>query len=160
VLVAIPDGDPNTDAIIIGELHDTSNFSAPTTINGDTIVESDARSGQVSAIDTHISAFPSKDTDQEWRNARITVSDDGLLILASADAEQPFARGDDLADALGDFADAISDFAEAISLSTPAAPNAALTVADAIAATSPLIAASSALKAARDQYLSEKIKGD
>jgi len=163
VAATIPTGDPNDGIMIVGQLHtedDVAPARAATAVNGDAIVERDASEGEVAAIETHIAVFPAEDLDQEWRNVRITVSDSGQLLLAAPQADQPFVRGTDLESALGDFADAISQFAQDIAASVPAPPNAALTVADAIAATAPLIAAAETLKAAAEQYLSERIKGD
>lgn len=150
-------GDPNEDAIIIGQLHDTETNPTPTAVNGDSIVETSASDGQVAADVTHISVLPDEDLDEEWRNVRITA--DGM-VLGTADADQSFARGDDLADAIDDFADAIDDFCDSLIGSTPAPPNAALTVADVIAAATPLKVAVARLKAAKNQWLSSRIKGD
>jgi hypothetical protein len=155
-LIALPNGDPNDDAIIVGQLADDE-LSIPATVNGDTIVERNATEGQVAAIETHLDIFPEEDLDQEWRNVRITADN---MTLAVPDADQPFVRGTDQADALDDVFDAILDFATALSASTPAPPNGALTVAEVIAALPDLVAKISEWKAARPTYLSTKIKGD
>jgi len=158
VVVQIPTADPNDEPIIVAQLHsedDTAPALAPIAINGEVIVESDAIDGQVAAIETHMDIFPSEDLDQEWRNVRVTVSVDGTIRLAAPDAEQPFARGDDLADALGDMADATSDVVTAISTALSAAGSpldpASLVTFEAAVAT---------FKAARDGYLSQRIFGD
>ena len=156
VVVAIPNGDANDDAIIVGQLHSTGE-AAPSAVNGDSIVETGASEGQVAADETHITVAPGADIDQEWRNVRITAD---RMVLGLSDADQPFARGGDLADALDDLADAVSDFAQALAGSFPAPPNAALTVADVITAAAPLIAAAASFKTARTQYLSTRILGD
>jgi hypothetical protein len=156
VVVVFPNGDPNEDAIIIAQLTDVEN-KAPTEINGDTIVERNATEGSIAAIETHISSFPEEDLDQEWRNARITSEN---MTLGKADADQPYVRGEDIADALDDVFDAISDFAEALATATPAPPNGALTVADVAIAFIPLFAAIETFKTLRTTYLSTRINGD
>ena len=155
VLVQLPTGDPNDIAVIVGQLHnedDTAGALAPTTINGDAIVERDAAEGQVAALETHIDVYPAEDLDQEWRNVRITAD---AMTLGAADAEQPFARGADLADALDDLADATSDVVTAISVSLAAA--ASPLDPTALAAFEVAVAT---FKAAREQYLSDRINGD
>jgi len=154
VLVVFPDGDPNTDAVVVGQLHDAEEFGAPSEVNGDNITED-------LALETWITVAPDENLDEQWRNVRITVADDGgAMVLGAAEADQAFARGNDLADALDDFAAAVGDFAQSLAASTPAPPNGALTVADAIAAAAPLIAAAEAFQASRAQYLSTRIVGD
>jgi hypothetical protein len=151
VLVVFPDGNPNEDAIIIGELHDIDH-PAPTTVNGDTIVERDPTEGQIGAISTHIGAYPNESLDEEWENVRITSS--GQMVLAKADADQPFPRGNDLADSLDSFADAIVDFATAVQTGMAAIPY------DLSAATAAIIVAVEQFKADRETYLSKTITGD
>lgn len=151
VVVVFPDGDPNEDAVIIGQLHDINN-PPPTTINGDVIVERNPSEGEIAAISTHIGAYPEEDLDQEWRNARITTS--GKMTLATADADQKYVRGDDQADALDDLADAISDFATAVQTGMATIPY------DLSAAIAALNISISTFKQARQTYLSSKIVGD
>ena len=154
VLVVFPDGDPNTDAVIVGQLHDAEDFGAPSEVNGDDITEA-------LALETWITVAPNEDLDEQWRNVRITVADDGgSMVLGSPDADQPATRGTDLADALDDFADALGNFAQALATAAPAAPNGALTVANVAAAFPALQAAVAAFQAARDQYLSRRITVD
>jgi len=149
VLVLIPTGDPNYDAIIVGELHDADANIAPTTINTDAITEEFAAS-------THIDAFPTEDLDQEWANVRITASTQ--MILGVPLADQSYVRGDDYADALDAFADALDAFAQAIAV-------APVNIAGAVVALDPASltlfqTAISQYKAARTTYLSTRIKGD
>jgi hypothetical protein len=151
VAVLIPNGDPNYDAIIVGDLHDVDEMRAPTTINGDAITEA-------LALTTHIDAFPSEDLDQEFANVRITAAT--AMVLGAAQANQPFVRGDDYADALDAFLDDLLSFMNSLIAAVPAAPNGALTVADAIAAATPMINSIATFKAARAEYLSTLIKGD
>jgi hypothetical protein len=150
VVVVFPSGDPNEDSIILGQLHNTDDAGAPATVN-DTTIDEDF------ALETVFTVEPEKDLDEEWRNVRITGEE---MILGTADADQAFARGDDLADAIDDFADAISDFCQSLIQATPAAPNNALTVASAIAAATPLLAAAETFKAAKETWRSTRIKGD
>ncbi len=148
--------DPNDLVTEIGQLHNTDDATAPATINGDAIVEREAGENQVAAIDTHMAVFPDEDLDQEWRNVRMTVSDDaeqpGQMVLVAPDADQPGVRGDDLADALGDMADATSDVVTTISTALTAAGSpldpASLTAFELAVAT---------FKNAREQYLSSRL---
>jgi hypothetical protein len=152
VIVLVPNGDPNDDAIIVGQLHDVDDFTVASEVNGDNIVEIDASDGEVAADETHITVLPDEDLDQEWRNVRVTAE---AMVLGAPEADQPFVRGTDLDDALDDLADAISDIVTAI--------NTALGIAG-----SPIDPASLALfeaaiatfKAASSTYLSSRITGD
>jgi hypothetical protein len=157
VIVVIPNGDPNDDAIIIGQLHDIDGRTVPSQVNGDTIVETGASSGEVAADVTHILVAPGEDLDQQWRDVRITGDS---MIIGVPDADQSLPRGDDLADALEDIIDAIDSFASSLASAAPAPPNAALTVA-AVAAVYPSLATAVAqFKSARSDYLSTRIKTD
>jgi len=164
VVVLVPNGDANDDAIIIGQLTDEDN-AAPTTVNGDTIVERDAADGEVAAIETHITAASGEDKDQEWRDVRVSASGEMQLLaeemkLGIPEADQPFVRGDDFADAFDSLIDAIGDFAESLATATPAPPNGALTTAVVAAAFIPLQVALEQAKTARQTYLSTRIEGD
>jgi len=150
VVVMFPSGDPNEDSIIVGSLHNTDDAGAPATVNGEEIDED-------FAAETFIYALPDFDLEQEWRNARITA---GEMILGKEDADQPYMRGDDFADAIEDIVDAIGSFAQSIATATAAPPNAALTVADVLLAYAPLEIAIVQFKGAREGYLSTRIKGD
>jgi len=153
VVVVIPSGDPNEDAVIVGQLHDVDDARAPTSVNGDSIVETDASSGQVAADVTHLTALPDEDLDEEWRSWRVTAD---AMTLGVADADQPFVRGDDQADALDDLADALGQFAAAIAV----APVVGAAVALDPATLATFQQAIAAFKAARQSYLSTRIKGD
>ena len=100
VLVAIPDGDPNNDCIILGQLHDES-VAAATKVNGVDITEAFAQQ-------THILVFPGEDVDAEFRHVRLTVAD--KMVLGVAAAAQQAARGTALVEALVDLANALSKF--------------------------------------------------
>jgi hypothetical protein len=152
VIVLIPNGDPNDDAIIVGQLHDVDDFTVPSEVNGDTIVETDASDGEVAADETHITVAPGEDLDQQWRNARITAD---AMVLGAPEADQPFVRGTDLDDALDDLADAISDIVTAINTGLAAAGSSIDP-----ASLASFEVAIATFKAASDQYLSDRITGD
>lgn len=145
VVVAIPEGNTNADCIIIGQLHDVDHV-VPATVNGTTIDEP-------FATRTHILAYPGEDFDAEFENVRLT----GQMVLGVPDADQPYARGNDLADALNALADAFDAFLDA----APAPPGAFGSVAAPTftAAAVPLKVAIEQFKLSRDQYLSTRIKG-
>lgn len=158
VIVFFPSGDPNEESVIIGQLHNTDDAGAPAEINGTTIDEDFASR-------THLTVLPDEDLDQEWSNVRVTTSGDmklhGEAVEVGKDgADQSYMRGNDFADAIESMVDAIGSFAQSIATATPAPPNAALTVADVLAAYAPLEIAIGQFKAEREQYLSQRIKGD
>lgn len=155
VCVIFPNGDPNDDAIIVGELTDDDN-PAPMSINGDNIVERNASEGEVSALETHITVAPFEDLDQEWRNVRITGN---RINLGVPEPEQSFARGNDLADALDNLADALRTYAQTLSTSGSTLTG-GVPLTAAVDAAAQLSVDLELFKAARDQYLSTRIKGD
>lgn len=150
-VVVIPDGDPNSDAIIIGQLHDIDSYKAPTRVNGDTIVETGATIGQVSADKTSIVVAPNENLDEEWDEVRICASN---MKFAEPAANQAYVRGNDLADAISNFADALTAFCTGISK----APTLLLDTVN----YDPLNinTAIAIFKNASNQYLSTKIYGD
>ncbi len=96
---------------------------------------------------------------------RVSSTDDAALVsqsvaLADDDADQSFVRGNDQLDALKDLIDAISAFANALATAAPAAPNGALTVAAVAGAFATLEPQPQAAKAALEQALSVRIKGE
>jgi hypothetical protein len=155
VAATIPTGDANDIVTEIGQLHsedETAPALAPTTINGDAIVERDASEGQVAAAETHMAVFPDEDLDQEWRDVRITA---GAMVLGTPEADQPFVRGDDLDEALDDLADALSDIVTAINTGLAAAGSQIDP-----ASLANFEASILAFKNASEQYLSTRITGD
>lgn len=145
VFVAIPGGDTNADCIILGQLNDTD-CKAPTEVNGTAITEE-------FATKTHVLAFPGEDFDAQFDNVRIT----GNMILGVKEADQPFARGNDLADALGDLVDAFLLFLDQ-AVAPPGAFGSVAVVAFSAAGVS-LKTAINQFKLARQTYLSTTIKG-
>lgn len=145
VFVAIPGGDTNDDCVILGQLNDTE-CKAPTTVNGTTIDEE-------FASHTHVFAFPDDDFDAEYANVRLT----GQMVLGAKDADQPFPRGTDLADAINDFADAFGIFL--VNTVAPPGPFGCVAVATFGLAATALQIALDKLKLARQQYLSATIMG-
>jgi len=148
VAVVIP-GDINQDAVIVGALHSTGE-TAPSTVNGDTIVESDASAGQVAAEDTVIVAEPNRDIDVEARNVRVTGSS---LVLGVAAADQSYVRGEDKADADESLASALNTLLQAMVTDLGAPGSAA-------AFTGTWAPALARFRTARNEYLSNRIKGD
>lgn len=166
VLVSVPNGDANDEVVILQQVH-TTNEVAATTINGDTIVERDAGNGEVAAIETHIDAFPQEDADQQWRTRRVATSGahrlhGETLELGIPDADQPFARGNDLADALNNLSSALDTFLNALAIipvlipPPPGSPVANVNP----AAIATLRTAITTFQNARNQYLSTRISGD
>lgn len=145
VIVAIPGGDPNNDCIIIGQLHDEG-CAAATVVNGVDITEAFAQR-------THIFAFPDEDLDAAFEHVRIT----GDMTLGVPDANQPFARGNDLAGAIDDFADALILFLD----SAAAVPGGfgEVTATGFTTAGGVLKTKAQAFKAARARWLSQRIRG-
>lgn len=153
VLVAIVGGDANISCVIIGQLHDV-NAAAPAQVNGTTITEEFAK-------ETHVEAFPAEDLDAEYRNVRITGE---AMVLGDPEADQPFPRGTDLADALDNLAGALDNLATALSnpgsVIGTSVSGGAVTAAVIGAATGPLSVAVAQFQAARNTYLSTRIRGD
>lgn len=145
VVVAIPEGNTNADCIIVGQIHD-SDHAVAAAVNGTTIDES-------FATRTHILVYPEEDLDAEFANVRLT----GRMVLGVPDADQSFARGDDLADALDALVDALTTFLD----TAPAPPGAFGSVAAPTftAAGAALKAAIQQFKLAREGWLSTRIKG-
>lgn len=148
VVVVIPNGDPNDDAVIVAQLHDVDDQSAPTEVNETSIDEDFAQ-------ETHVTVAPEEDLDQQWRNTRITAES---MIFGTHDANQPYVRGDDLSSALDSLVDAISEFAAAIAVA-PVNIGTAVVALDPASLTSLQIAISN-FKNASENYLSTRIKGD
>lgn len=153
VLVAVPGGDPNEECVIVGQLHDEV-CKPPAAVNGTTITEE-------FALETHFEVFPGEDLDAEYRNVRITAES---MTLGAAAADQPFPRGNDLADALDNLADSLDALAAALTTSGSvigtSVSGGAVTAAIIGAVTAPLQTAVASFKAARTGYLSSRITGD
>jgi len=164
VLLAVPGGDPNDECVVLRQFNAYEEL-APTTINGDTIVERDPQAGQVAALETHLAVFPNEDADEQWRKRRVATSGahklhGDTMELGIAGADQAFARGNDLADALEDVINGIGLFCQTLSAAPAAPPNGALTVASVLTAYNVLSPKITAFANARAQYLSTRIKGD
>lgn len=154
VSILLPTGDPNDGAVVTGYLNSTDEDPAPTTINGDRIVETNAGAGEVAADVTHVYSWSGEDVDIEARHVRVTASD--RMVLGTAQADQPYVRGTDLADALGSLLDALSTFAAAIAV----APVAGAVVALDQGTLATFQQAIATAKQARQTYLSQRITGD
>lgn len=144
VLVAVVGGDANMECVILAEL-DVEDRPAPTTVNGDTIDEA-------FATRTHIGAFPNEDLDLEFENVRVT----GQMKLGAPDADQPYIRGNDYADAEADFLDALDQF---LTSAPPPGPFGSVNSATFIAAATQLKLALQQFKLAKSTYLSQVIRG-
>ena len=151
VVVAVPGGDPNNDCVVLGELNDTETVP-PSEVNGTTIDEA-------FAMQTQILVFPEQDVDAAYRNFRLTAE---RMVFGVADADQPFARGTDLADAMEALADAVETAFSDMSSLPPTPPMAGGGVP--VAGLTPIVQALSAavqqFAQARDTYLSTRIVGD
>ena len=145
VIVAIPAGDTNSECIIVGQLHD-SDCKPPSEVNGTAITED-------FATRTHVLAFPGEDFDAQFDNVRIT----GQMVLGAAAADQPFPRGNDLADALDSLVDALSMFLD--QAVAPPGPFGSVAAAAFTAAGATLKLAVQQFKLSRQTYLSTTIKG-
>jgi len=148
-VVVFPSGDPNEDSVILGFLHDADGAGAPATVNGDTIVETGAESGQVAADETFLATIPNLDIDIEARNVRVT----GSLILGSPDADQEAVRGSDIADAIEDLADSLVSAVTTVNAAIPTGISDPTVVAS-------LQVAVATFRSARQTYLSSRIKVD
>ena len=143
--MAVVGGDANAETVIVGQLHDET-VAAPRTVNGATIDEA-------FAARTHVIAFPTEDLDVEFANARIT----GNLVLGEAAADQPFARGTDLASSLDALVDALGAFVDAAVV--PVGVGGAVDAAVFTAAATVLKASIASFKSSRSRWLSARIKG-
>jgi len=176
VLLAVPNGDSNDECVVLMQLH-SSDRTAPTTVNGDTIVERDPQAGEVAALVTHLSVFPNEDCDEEWRERRVTASGahrlhGDTMELGLAGADQSYVRGEDKADADEAFVSAVDTYNQQVLAAfsamlppgPPVTPVTAANVSAGIAIITPasvaLSAAVAQFNAARAQYLSTRIKGD
>jgi hypothetical protein len=118
VLVAIVSGDPNADVVVIGRDHDVDDCTAPTTVNGDSIVETGASAGQVAADETHIAAFGDEDLDAEFRGVRLGA--DSVKVpspdvrLGTEDADEHAILGDARNGDVGAFLDAMTSFCTSV----------------------------------------------
>jgi hypothetical protein len=107
----------------------------------------------VAADRTHLCAFAGTDVDLEAERVRVCGE---ALVLGVPQADQPYVRGTDLADALGSLLDALSTFAAAIAVAPVVGANVALP-ASVLAQFQQAIATA---KQARQTYLSSRINGD
>lgn len=152
VVVLFPNGDPNDEAVIIAQLSDVDN-AILNEVNGATIVERNPEDGQIAAIETHIVAAPNEDLEEQWRNARITADS---MTLGAPDADQPFVRGTDHADAMDDLVDSMLDVVSALAVAPVVGTNVAL---DPVSLAAFQVAVEQ-FKQAREQYLSTRINAD
>jgi hypothetical protein len=160
VLVAITEGNINTDPIIVGVLS-ADDCPAPATVNGTDIDEA-------YALGTHILVTDLAVDEQVAGDRRVKTGDGAThrllgesLELADEGATQPYVRGDSYADSEATFLDALEDLVVAI--------NTAVGLASATAAGGVVIAppdllafteAVSTFKSSRSGYLSTRIKGE
>lgn len=134
VVVEFISGDPNVDAVIVGRVHDVDDCTAPTTVNGDTIVETNASTGQVAADETTIAALAGEDLEAEFRRGRIGASSHfGVacpdVCLGTDDADEHAVLGDAFMSDLSDFLTAMNTFCSSLAASMlPGVANAATTL--------------------------------
>lgn len=145
VIVTIPEGDLNADCLIVGTLHD-KDHTPPTQVNGSSIDEAFAHR-------THMFVFPEHDLEMQFERVRIT----GDMTLGDPGADQPYARGDDLADALDGLADALNQFLATTGAAPPVAG--AVNASTYASAATLLQTAIAKFKVARSSYLSTTIRG-
>lgn len=154
VVVNVIAGDPNVECVIVGYLHDLEHQPA-TTVNGAEITEA-------MASRTWIEAFPTEDKETEHQNLRMTGRETAKLLgqqvrLADNEAEQPFVRGDDYADAEAVFLDALSTFLDLALV--PVGAFGSVNWGSFQTAAQSLKAAVNTFKNARQQYLSARVRG-
>jgi len=144
VVVAITDGDPNTQCVIIGCLHNPENSAFPATVNGETVNEAYAAANIVGKTASGLNL-------EMGPKVRVSAQQQATLEapqirLADDNAIHPYVFGDDLKSALDNFA-------------------AALVAANAYTSTSPVVAsatlitATTTLASALTAALSTRIKG-
>ena len=168
VVVELTEGSPNAEPVIVGQLF-APDQPPPQTVNGDTIVETDAQAGQVAADVTQIVATPHSLDAQYGARARMCAD---KMVWGKPDADQPYVRGTDKADADEAFAGAVDTYQQQVTAAftamlppgPPVTPVTAANVSAAIAVITPagiaLAAAIAQFNSARTQYLSTRIKGD
>lgn len=149
VVVAVPDGDPNNDCIIFGELSAVDDSMPPSEVNGTPIDEA-------FASQTQILVFPDQDLDAVYRNYRVTAE---RMVLGTPDADQPFPRGNDLADTLDALAGNLRAIGTAIAMGSES-EGGGIPFANGAATQQALSRAAADLEAARPAYLSTLIFGD
>lgn len=170
VAVVLPGGDPNTSPIIVGVGFNTEDVRVPTEVNGQTIDEDFAAANHVLVTDASVQ----QQVGERWRTSatqRATVEAPEVR-LADEEADQSYVRGEDYADAADALADATDDFGQQVltaftNLVPPGPPVTPVTQVQATAAVTTITTAYAALavavgqfKAARNAYLSTKIKGE
>jgi len=132
VLVAVPMGDPGHGPVIVARMWNAGDPPNAAFGNGQDPVEDWV------------------DVIEPGKNYILKTSDNGTIQLQ--DASQSFVRGDDYADALGDYLDSVLAWIELVKTGIEAAGG---TLVNAEYTT-----AIERLKAARNTYLSTKIKGE
>lgn len=160
VVVELSEGSPNAEPVIVGQLF-TPDQPPPQTVNGDTIVETDAQEGEVAADVTQIVSTPHSLDAQYGARARICAD---AMVLGKPDADQPFMRGHDFRDAIDALGDAIQEAFRLLAQSgSTSAGGVPVTAAQTAYGATPLLGIQKAitdLKNAADVYLSERIVGD
>lgn len=160
VVVELTEGSPNAEPVIVGQLF-APDQPPPQTVNGDTIVETDAQAGQVAADVTQIVATPHSLDAQYGARARMCAD---AMVLGKPDADQPYVRGADFRDAIDALGAAIKEAFRLLAQSgSTSAGGVPLTAAQAAYGATPLLGIQKAitdLENAADAYLSTRINGD
>lgn len=154
VVVVVIAGDPNVEVVILGYLHDLEHKPV-TTINGTELTEE-------LASHTFIDAFPDEDKESEYQNLRMTGRDSAKILgeqvrLADNEAAQAYVRGDDYAAAEAAFLDAMSTFLDMALV--PVGAFGSVNAGSFQTAAQLLKSQIQTFKAAKDAYLSKRIKG-
>lgn len=170
VAVLLPGGDPMTAPLIVGVAFNSQDVRVPEEVNGQTIDEDFAKGNHILVTPHSVQ----QEVGERWRTSatdRATLEAPEVR-LANEDADQSYVRGEDYADAADALADATDDFGQQVlaafgNLVPPGPPVTPVTQAQATSAVTTITTAYAALavavgqfKAARNSYLSAKIKGE
>lgn len=154
VLIGFPDGDPNVSPMILGYLYNGFDLLVPNSVNNQTINEAFAKN-------THI-LVTTKNVDQQvgtYYRTKATVESKLLaqnVYLAEDAATQPYMRGTDFAQSLDTFLTALTVFLAGIS--TPPGVPLTTDIVQPLATT--LITQIQVLQAAKNIYLSTRVRGE
>lgn len=131
VVVALPDGEANGSPVVLGYLHNTEDCAAASTVNELPIDEA-------AAADNVLVKTPASLEAEYGPTVRVQAKEQMALVAPRVDiapddvrgpSGEPFVRGDDYGDALGDFLSALNTYvtqttaaATALALQPPTTP--------------------------------------
>lgn len=119
VVIAIVDGNPNVQCIVLGYLNNPTDETFPTTVNGTNVTEALAKEKILAKTPAGLSAeFGPEVHVSAQQEAAFTAPD---VRLAEKTASQPFVRGNDLQSAEQQLVSALNAYATALAPAGPPA---------------------------------------